>query len=140
MLQAESSVRHPYATVSLRPNLDLPSDLIALDADRDVSATLFCIESALQRRLVLNCVRLNQGQRLRRSRYESFFGCRVEFDVPYGEFVVEAALLETPMPMNDANMATLCHLQCEKLMARLSRRSSVVDEIRWRILVDCNSH
>jgi AraC-like DNA-binding protein len=47
---------------------------------------------------------------------------------------MDAANLDTPMPLRDAETSTLCQQQCQLLLARMSKSSGFVDQVRQLIV------
>ena len=66
--------------------------------------------------------------------YEKFFGCAVSFNAPHSEVRVNASVLDTPMPLRDAETSTICQQQCRLLLARLSSSSGFVERVRQLIV------
>jgi AraC-like DNA-binding protein len=70
----------------------------------------------------------------RRRDYEAFFGCPVSFGSAHSEIRMDAALLDTPMPMPDQETSAICQQQCQLLLARMSKSSGFIDRVRQLIV------
>ena len=118
------------AILSLAPRAPVPRDLFQYYVDRDAAAVCLVAEMALAQPLPVARVSLMHSEAARRDRHERHFGCAVLLGQHRTEVVFDAALLESPMPLRDAEASSLCQQQCQLLLARLSRSSGFVDEVR----------
>ncbi len=122
------------ATFSFASRLPIPEDLLQYYADREATAVRFAGEIALDREFVVERVRLMHSHREFRNDYEQHFGCEVDFSAGDTAICFDAAILETPMPLRDAETSSLCQQQCQRLLARLSKQSGFVEEVRALIV------
>jgi AraC-like DNA-binding protein len=119
---------------SFAPRFPVPDDLLQYYVDRDVGAVRFAGEIALDMSFPVHKVGLMHGNTQDRRRYENYFGCEVEFAQERSVVYFDANILETPMPLRDAQTSSVCQQQCQQLLARLSRSSGFVDEVRALIV------
>jgi len=76
---------------------------------------------------------MHSGNRRQRD-YETFFGCPVSFNAPRSQIRFDAAVLDTAMPMQDAETSAVCQHQCQLLLARMSNSSGVIEQVRQLIV------
>ncbi len=122
------------AVLRLSRCIDIPQDLLTYYVDRDLMAAGFGSDMALAKPLSLTAVSLMHGAEARRDNYEQHFGCPVVFNAPHSELCMDAANLDTPMSLRDAETSTLCQQQCQLLLARMSNSSGFVDQVRQLIV------
>jgi AraC-like DNA-binding protein len=120
--------------VQFSRQVDIPADLLAYYVDRDLTAALYGGETELAARLNPTGVAMMHSGQGRKHHYERFFGCPVTFDAPRSELRVAAAILDTPMPLQDADAAAICQQQCQLLLARMSKSSGFIDRVRQLIV------
>lgn len=128
------STEGSVAILRFSRSVDIPQDLLTFYVDRDLIAAGFGGEMALPEPLAPTAVSLMHGNEGLRSDYEHHFGCPVEFNAPHSELRMDAANLDTPMPLRDAETSTLCQQQCQLLLARMSKSSGFVDQVRQLIV------
>ncbi|MCB1848519.1 MAG: AraC family transcriptional regulator [Halieaceae bacterium] len=114
--------------------VDIPDDLFTYYVDRDVSAALAGADPDHIAPIKPIGIALMHGGEGRRQDYERFFGCPVDFDAPRSEVRVDAAVLDTAMPLRDADTSAICQQQCQLLLARMSRSSGFVEQVRQLIV------
>lgn len=119
---------------SFSPRVAIPEDLLQYYVDRDACAVRFAGEIALDTHFPINRVSLMHDQGQYQERYEQHFGCEVRFDCDSTVIYFDAKVLETPMPLRDAETSSLCQQQCQRLLARLSQSSGFVEEVRSLIV------
>jgi len=122
------------AALSFAPRLPVPEDLLQYYVDRDACAVRFAGEIALGMSFPAKRVSLMHNNTGYRKPYEEHFGCDVRFDTDKTAIYFDAEILETPMPLRDAETSSMCQQQCQRLLARLSRSSGFVDEVRTLIV------
>jgi AraC-like DNA-binding protein len=114
--------------------LDIPDDLFAYYVDRDVAAALAAGEPGQQSPARPTGVTLMHDGQGREAAYRDFFGCPVSFSGPRSEVRFDAAALDTPMPLQDAETSAICQQQCQLLLARMSKSSGFVERVRQCIV------
>lgn len=127
-------VEGAIATTRFSPDGEIPGDLVTYYVDRDLSAAICGAQAALQQPLSLSAVRLMHPAGAFRAQYEQFFSCPVSFDSACSELRFDAALLDAPMPMRDAETSAVCQRQCQLLLARMAERGAFVENVR-RLIV-----
>jgi AraC-like DNA-binding protein len=68
------------------------------------------------------------------SRYRQHFDCPVNFNCSRNEYVMKTADLYRTTSNTSRESEELCVQQCELLISRLSKRSNLVDDVRYMIL------
>jgi AraC-like DNA-binding protein len=123
-------------TASLRfsHQVDIPPDLITYYVDRDITAALFGGSTALQAPLQPAGVRLMHDGGNDAQAYRSCFNCPVEFNGPRSELLIDAGILDSPMPLRDPETSTMCQQQCQLLLARMSKSGSFIHRVRQLIV------
>lgn len=127
-------VEGAVAKIRFSPDGEIPEDLLTYYVDRDLSAAICGAQAALQQPLALSAVRLMHPPGAWRTAYEQFFSCPVSFDNACSELLFDAALLDAPMPMRDAETSAVCQQQCQLLLARMTERAGFVEKVR-RLIV-----
>jgi AraC-like DNA-binding protein len=128
------STEGSVAILRFSHSIAIPQDLLTFYVDRDLIASTFGGDMALPQPMVPLAVSLMHGNESLSSDYEHHFGCPVEFNAPHSELRMDAANLDTPMPLRDAETSTLCQQQCQLLLARMSKSSGFVDQVRQLIV------
>ncbi len=114
--------------------VDIPEDLLTYYVDRDLAAAVSGGEPALSRPISpIGVAMMHDGQGEQRA-YQAFFGCPVSFNAARSELRVPVSVLDTPMPLQDAETSTICQQQCQLLLARLSKSSGFIDQVRQLIV------
>jgi AraC-like DNA-binding protein len=113
---------------------DIDADVLNFLYDRDCAAALVAFSEIMGQRLVLDKVALPHDGHSRRADYRKFFGCPAEFDSAPARIEFAAAILETPLPNKDAAVSDQLRPQCQMLLAKLSRQSRLVDDVRLFLL------
>ena len=114
--------------------VDIPEDLLTYYVDRDLAATLPGGAPELPAQLSpTGVVMMHDGHGQQRV-YERFFDCPVTFGGSRSELQVAASLLDTPMPLQDAETSAICQQQCQLLLARLTKSSGFIDSVRQLIV------
>jgi AraC-like DNA-binding protein len=114
------------------PKLD--EDILRLYVDRDMSAARVDFEEILGRRLALQKVRLPHDGAPCPDGYREYFGCDVEFNAEDARLYFNSDLLDLSLPQSDPESTRHLQQQCQMLIAKLSRHSNFVDEVRMLIL------
>ena len=122
------------ASLVFHPDRDIPEDLLAFYVDRDLTAAAFGGETALQRRFPFRQVVLMHNGGDGRAIYEEHFGCPVSFAGNFSALVMDAALLDAPMPLRDPETSAMCQQQCQLLLARMSKSSGCAEQVRNLII------
>jgi len=122
------------ATFFLIDRFDIDADVLHFLYDRDCAAALVALSEIMGQRLVLDKVALPHGDHRRPADYRKFFRCPVEFDSAPARIEFAAQILETPLPNRDAAVSDQLRQQCRLLLAKLSRRSRLVDDVRLLLL------
>jgi len=102
--------------------------------DRDVSALFHLASEMLGRRLPLTAIEFIHHGGAQRKAYRDYFDCPVEFGQRTSAIHVPPAVLTEPLPHSDPTTARLAEHQCELLITRLNRGSSLSQEIETTIL------
>jgi AraC-like DNA-binding protein len=113
---------------------DIDADVLHFLYDRDCAAALIDLSEIMGQRLVLDKVALPHDGHGRRADYSKFFGCPAEFGCASARIEFAAAILETPLPNRDAAVSDQLRQQCQMLLAKLSRQSRLVDDVRLLLL------
>jgi AraC-like DNA-binding protein len=114
--------------------VDIPADLLCYYVDRDVAAALAGVEPGQAidvRPLEISLMHDGQGQQ---RAYKQFFDCPVNFGTPSSELRIDTAVLDAPMPLQDAETSALCQQQCQLLLARMSKSTGFIDMVRQCIV------
>jgi len=122
------------AVLQFSRQVDIPEDLLTFYVDRDLAAALAGADPGQASIIRPVGVALMHGDQGRKSAYEAFFDCPVSFDAPRSELRVEASILDTPMPLRDADTSAICQQQCQLLLARMSKSSGFVERVRQLIV------
>jgi AraC-like DNA-binding protein len=112
------------------PDVPKPLRRFAIERDLAVTATLQreLFSAQMARRLVLSFPPANP------ERYEQVLGITPEFAGDETFLVMDAALLELPMPQADAHTQALVQQQCRELLERSSSRTGVAGRVRDLLL------
>lgn len=115
------------------PKSQLPPDILQLFLDRDTSSAKLCFDTVLGRPLKLErvCLAHNSSQQ---QRYEEFFGCPVQTGQPRTFLEFPREEMNIALPKRDMQSSDMCIQQCQMLIAKLSKQSGFVDEVRQFIL------
>ena len=127
-------VRGNTATFFFIDRFDIDTDVRNFLYDRDCAAALVDFTEIMGQRLVLDNVVLPHDGHRRRADYRKFFRCPVQFDSAPARIEFAAEILETPLPHSDAAASDQLRQQCELLLAKLSRQSGLVDDVRRLLL------
>ena len=114
--------------------LDIPDDLFTFYVDRDLAAVLAEVQPGLPSPIRPTGITLMHDGQGREGAYRDFFGCPVSFNGPRSEVRVDAVVLDTPMPLQDAETSAICQQQCQLLLARMSKSSGFVERVRQCIV------
>jgi AraC-like DNA-binding protein len=121
-------------TFSFVNRFDIDTDVLNFLCDRDCAAALVDFSEAVGQPLVLDKVTLPHDGHGRPGVYRKFFGCAVEFSGTPVRLEFATKLLETPLPHRDGAASDHLQQQCQLLLAKLSRQSGLVDDVR-RVLL-----
>jgi AraC-like DNA-binding protein len=113
---------------------DIPADLLTYYVDRDLAAALAGVDPGQIAPIRPTGVALMHSGHGRQKTYEAFFGCPVSFNAPRSEIRVDAAVLDTTMPLQDAETSAICQQQCQLLLARMSKSSGFIERVRQLIV------
>lgn len=108
---------------------------LPLLCDREISAAHALLGQVLDRVLPLTRVSLTHGNRESAARYRDHYNCAITMGAPRSEFAFARDLLDARPPGNNPSTADFCVRQCEVLIARLGNTSTLVNEIRQRLLL-----
>lgn len=128
------AVRGNTAAFSFTPTIAVPADLVQYYTDRDAAAVALAGELALGESLPVQRVTLGHDHDQHRLRYETLLGCPVVFGGSITSIEFPASILETPMPMRNAESSSICQQQCQLLLARLSTQSGMIEKVRALII------
>jgi len=127
-------VARKTTTFSFMNRFDIDADVLDFLYDRDCAAALVDLSEAMGQPLVLDKVTLPHDGHGRPGVYRQFFGCTVEFNGTPVHIEFATELLETPLPHRDAAASEHLRQQCQLLLAKLSRQSALVDDVRQLLL------
>ena len=113
---------------------NIPEDLLQFYVDRDLVAVAFGSELELGEPISLLAVALIHGDENNREIYQQTFDCPVTFNAPRAELHIATELLDSPMPQRDAEASGLLQQQCKLLLARMSKGSGFIEEVRQLIV------
>lgn len=116
------------------PDIPIPEDLLGYYVDRDMTAAVNSGRDSLRRPIEPTKIQLMHHGKEQREIYERHFRCPISFSATASELHMDAALLDEPMPMGDAETTAMCQQQCRLLVARMGAGSSFVDEVRQMIV------
>ena len=122
------------ASFFLIDRFDIDTDVLHFLYDRDCAAALVAFSEIMGERLILDKVALPHGDHRRPEEYRKFFRCPVEFGRAPARIEFAAVLLETPLPNRDAAASDHLRQQCQLLLAKLGRKSRLVDDVRLMLL------
>lgn len=134
LFKIDFQVSGAAASLQFAPNIHIPADLVRYYVDRDLAAVAHGGAGILPEALDLIEVSLIHNATADRRAYEDYFSCPVSFGASTSELRFAAAILETPMPMRDADTSSLCQQQCQFLLARMSKSSGFIDNVRQLIV------
>jgi len=109
-------------------------DLLNIMSDREVSAVYLIYKELVHDTPSITEINLVHQGGESPSRYERHFGCPVNFGCEYNELVLPSKSLDRIISDTSNESAELCIQQCELLISQLSRKSSLVDDVRFAIL------
>ena len=121
-------------TFSFVNRFDIDADVLNFLYDRDCAAALVDFSEAVGQPLALDQVTLPHDGHGRLAVYRKFFRCAVEFNGTPVRIEFATKLLETPLPHRDASASDQLQQQCKLLLAKLSRQSGLIDDVR-RVLL-----
>ena len=133
LFEIQFEVQGTKATFAFAPSVPLPDDLLQYYADRDAAAVSLTGEFALGKKFPIDRVTLSHRHSEQRARYEAILDCPVEFNDTRTTVRFPAQILETPMPMRNAQTSSICQQQCQMLLARLSKQGGLSEEVRAMI-------
>ena len=134
LFEIQFEVKGSTAIFAFAPGMPIPDDLMQYYTDRDASAVSLTGEFALGKNFPVDKVTLAHHHDEYRTEYEARLGCAVEFGDSRTTVQFPASVLETPMPLRDAETSSLYQQQCQRLLARLSKQSGFVEEVRALIV------
>ncbi len=114
--------------------IEIPEDLFTFYVDRDLAAALSGVDPSQASLIKPIGVAMMHGNLEHRAQYEVFFGCPVSFNAPHSQVRVDARVLDTAMPLQDAETSAICQQQCQLLLARMSKSSGFIDRVRQLIV------
>lgn len=114
--------------------VDIPDDLLPYYVDRDLAATLYGGGADPSGPISPAGVAMMHDGQGRKRAYERFFGCPVTFSAPSSELRITASILDTPMPLQDAETSAICQQQCQLLLARMSKSGGFTERVRQLIV------
>jgi len=116
------------------PDIPIPEDLVTYYVDRDLTAAVSGSHNAVRQPLQPVQVKLMHNGEQRRDIYQRHFSCPVSFSAPASELQIDAALLDSTLPMGDSETSSMCQQQCRLLLARMRSGSTYVDKVRQLIV------
>lgn len=113
---------------SLHP---IPDDLLQIYSDRDLQAALEINTLASPQTLSIPRITVMHDNPQLTEEYQAAWNCNnIKFGQETNQVWFDAQQLETPLPQADAMTSGFCREQCEKLLFRLSRQSTFVNQVR----------
>ncbi len=134
LFRIDFEVTGSRAILSFSRDREIPEDLLTYYVDRDLAAAILGSQGALEAPLPLQAVRVMHDGGGRESAYEQLFACPVTFGAHRSEVQIDPSALDAPMPLRDPETSALCQQQCRLLLARMSRQSGVVEQVRQLIV------
>ena len=122
------------AVFSLIDRVDIDADVRDLLYDRDCAAVWATMNETMGQRQPLSKIALPHDGHGRRVDYRKFFRCPIEFNTVPARVEFAAELAETPLPHRDTAASGQLLQQCQLLLAKLSRQSALVDDVRQALL------
>ena len=123
------------AGVAYTLNYELAPDLLQLYCDRDLEAAFTGVKtSGIDFNARNTKVRLMHNNIENQARYETFFGCPVEFGHHRNEILVDRTILDHRSPQRDRMASQYCQAQCKKLLSKFGLQGGLVEQVR-KILV-----
>lgn len=113
---------------------DLEPALFNLFHDREMSAAWVAFNEILGYSMSLKRVHLPHDGLGHTHKYEQYFGCEVRFNTGQGRLYFDSALLDKRLPQGDPDSSRRLQQQCQMLVARMSPRGELVNEVRLMIL------
>ena len=130
LFRTHFSVQGRLGILRFSRDLPIPDDLLTYYVDRDLAGAAFGSELSIPGELKLDSVLVMHGGGGQQEDYADFFGCPLTFNAPHSELRMDASILDLPMPTRDAETSTVCQQQCQMLLARMSKSTGFVDQVR----------
>lgn len=109
----------------------IPDDLLQIYSDRDLQAALEINTRALPVTITVPRIAVMHDNPQFKEQYQTAWNCKnIEFGQDNNQLWFDATQLDAPLPHADAMTSNLCREQCEKLLFRLSRQSTFVNQVR----------
>lgn len=108
--------------------------LVDLYMDRDMSAAVVDFSEVIGRPFDAEEVWIAHDGHGRRQVYRDHFGCEVKFSAGCGKLTFDSSLLDQPLPQSDPESSRHFQQQCQLLIAKLTRQSHFVDDVRMLVL------
>jgi len=109
----------------------IPADLLQIYSDRDLQAALEINTLASPQTLAIPRIAVMHDNPQLKEQYQTAWNCSdIAFGQDNNQVWFEAAQLDSPLPQADAMTSNFCREQCEKLLFRLSRQSTFVNQVR----------
>lgn len=134
MFEMDTETNGEEFSIKLLSPSNLIDDVFIYYCDFEIASIVFAEGQYDENREALTVIRLMHSQGHLKRQYEDFFGCSVEFNQPCNEIVFKQKYLNEPMPRADIQTSQLCFQQCEKILAEMTRKSSLIERVRKVIL------
>lgn len=112
----------------------IPEDVRQFLLERDAAAALTLQREMFSASLTPQYLRLRGRPLAYTGRFTSLFGVAPEFGAARNELVLDAALLDAPLPQANAASQRMAEEQCRRLLAARKARSGLAERVRNRIL------
>ncbi|MBI2383403.1 MAG: AraC family transcriptional regulator [Gammaproteobacteria bacterium] len=112
----------------------VPPDVRQFMVERDSAAIRLIQKELFSVALPLRRVECRFPRPRYAERFVEVFGVMPLFDRPANVAVLDAAIMDLPLPQANEATAQLCEQQCRELLNRRKARSGVVGEVRDRLL------
>lgn len=128
------SIHGDTARFEYSDRFDVDEDVRSLLYDRDCVAARECFAELIGK--PFNCIKvmLPHGGNHKERDYRNYWGCPVSFGQRHGGLEFSSALLETALPFKDPKTSDTLSQQCQLLLAKLTRQSGMVVEIRQMLI------
>ena len=112
----------------------IPEDVRQFLLERDAAAAFTLQREMFSQALVPRALRLRGPRPAHAARYTSLFGVEPQFGAARNEVVLDALLLDAPLPQANEVSRRMAEDQCRQLLAARRARSGLAEKVRDRIL------
>lgn len=127
------SGRDAWFTMTEPPPI-IEEDLVNVYLDRDMSAALVGFSEILGQVFPVKEACFTHDGHGQREIYRKHFGSEVQFLAPCGKLIFSANMLDKRLPQSDPESSRQLQQQCQLLVAKLTRHSHFIDDVRMLVL------